>query len=90
MGVFFRSLLIVVSFSDGSYANNTFDLWQLSSQNTLASMLLENEGIPLVKTLVQPSIYMSSYPFEGNRHTVARFDLLFSELFKAAFGYGRR
>lgn len=58
MGVFFRSLLIVVYFSDVSYANNTFDLWQLSSQNTLASMLLENEGIPLVKTLVQPSIYV--------------------------------
>lgn len=53
----FRSLQIVVYFSDNSCANNTFGLWQLSSQNMLASMTLENEGIPLVKTTVHPNVY---------------------------------
>ena len=57
-GGFFRNLLIVLSISDGSYANNTFGLWQLSSQNMLASTLLENEGIPLVKAIVHPNVYV--------------------------------
>lgn len=60
---------IVVYFSDRSSANNIFSLWKLSSQNILASMRLENEEIPLVKTIVHP-----------NSDTVDRLDLLFYEL----------
>lgn len=68
--VFCRNLLMVVHFTDISYANNTFSLCQLSSPNILSSVLLENEGIPVVKFIVHPNIY-SSYSSESNRDTVA-------------------
>lgn len=54
--VFCRNLLMVVHFTDINYANNTFSLCQLSPPNTLSSVLLENEGIPVVKVIVHPNV----------------------------------
>lgn len=47
---------MVVHFTDIGYANNTFSLCQLSPPNTLSSVLLENEGIPVVKVIVHPNV----------------------------------